>query len=1040
MFKILSLICFCIFTCVICFAKENLLHKKISISIIEKPLQQVLKEIETQSGLSISIDDKLLQGWGIVNYEIKDQEIGRILTRILKSRGLGFVDKNESTLEVIRLNPQDEFKIKSEQNFEFAEKPIIKREADTITISFETKGFCDATLAIEDLEGNILRHLASGVLGENAPLPFQWNSKKQTIIWDGKNDQGNYVKNKESVVIRVSLGLKPQFEKNLFWDPRKRSSNGWGGSNAPTMKASPEGVYVYDPGVMERLSLFDHDGNYLRTIYPFPNDKTEAVLGLQKHTFPQDGKTLPFKSGFEQSTLLFGSNAPKMPKRGEASFNATSLAVQGNRIALVGSYVSRLGTDGTSSGLQLGGPKTTIYAVMRGGNQSVGNDGSVRPTSSAFSPDGKTLYMTGYMWRYSWHNDSMHGVTRITFDQDKEPELFVGSMKQDDSGTEEGKFRGATSVACDSKGRVYVTDHINDRVQVFSPEGKFLKAIPVFRPAVISINPKNGEIYVFSWMTPNRFHLNLAKEHDKAHKPLLKIEPKLFKLGTFDNPKDGAGGYPLPLPVFSGSYQEWWNLSPIQTVGEVDFHSEPPTIWISQSTDNNFKGNWDKIGNLLLREKDGKLVVHKDFGKEVVSSIARVRPPMLDRQRLYVNPKSGKLYVGEADSGVGKSFGELVEIDPETGKVKIIKLPYNTEDMAYDLEGCAYLRTDPFVVRFDSNTWREIPWDYGSEQTNVSFEGGSPQILSALSTPGHRSPSFWHMGGMFVSATGNVAVACPNPGESLEMVPGEEGKDIKSTSTKYNAQIYNGRMRWGEIHVWDKHGKLIREDVFPGIGHMNGIGIDSSDNIYVMANGTRLFDGKPYDPKALDDLSETLLKTSPKGTKVLSSNSNIGVPIGTQAPKRSLDFVGFPNGGSWVDGADWMYGGIGYTGNASWDGGGCRCWNARFTLDYFARSFAPETRHFSVAVLDTNGNLITRIGKYGNVDDGKPLVATGGAPSPKSIGGDEVGLFHAAYVGTLTDKRLFIADAGNARILSVKLNYNSEEKINLKDIKDQSSK
>ena len=182
------------------------------------------------------------------------------------------------------------------------------------------------------------------------------------------------------------------------------------------------------------------------------------------------------------------------------------------------------------------------------------------------------------------------------------------------------------------------------------------------------------------------------------------------------------------------------------------------------------------------------------------------------------------------------------------------------------------------------------------------------------------------------------------------------------------------------------------------------------------------------------------MKTKPKGTKVMSSIGSIGVPIANQAPKRPHDFGGFPTGATWVDGAEWMYGGVGYTGNASWDGGGCRCWNARFTLDYFARSFAPETRHFSVAVLDSNGNLITRIGKYGNPEDGKPLVTAGGPPNPKSIGGDEVGLFHAAYVGTMSDKRLFIADAGNARILSVKLNYNTEEKIELKDVVDQGKK
>ena len=177
------------------------------------------------------------------------------------------------------------------------------------------------------------------------------------------------------------------------------------------------------------------------------------------------------------------------------------------------------------------------------------------------------------------------------------------------------------------------------------------------------------------------------------------------------------------------------------------------------------------------------------------------------------------------------------------------------------------------------------------------------------------------------------------------------------------------------------------------------------------------------------------MKVKSRGAKVLSGNNRIGVPLGDGAqPKRGPDFDGFPTGAAWVEGAEWMYGGVGYTGNAAWDGGGCRCWNARFCLDYFARSFAPETRHFSVAVLDSSGNLILRVGQYGNVDDGRPLDPVGGPASPRSISGDETGLFHAAYLGTLTDKRLFIADAGNARILSVKLGYHAEEKIALKTV------
>jgi hypothetical protein len=152
-----------------------------------------------------------------------------------------------------------------------------------------------------------------------------------------------------------------------------------------------------------------------------------------------------------------------------------------------------------------------------------------------------------------------------------------------------------------------------------------------------------------------------------------------------------------------------------------------------------------------------------------------------------------------------------------------------------------------------------------------------------------------------------------------------------------------------------------------------------------------------------------------------------------------------------VQKAEWFYGGLGFTGkDGSHAAGGCACWNARFGFDGFARSFAPETQHFTVAVLDSNGNLIMRIGQYGNPDEGMPNVE-GRMPNAekkrqssiknrKSIGGDEVAFFYPAYLATHSDRRLFVADPGNQHIVSVKLGYHAGETIALKDVPDRGEK
>jgi hypothetical protein len=216
---------------------------------------------------------------------------------------------------------------------------------------------------------------------------------------------------------------------------------------------------------------------------------------------------------------------------------------------------------------------------------------------------------------------------------------------------------------------------------------------------------------------------------------------------------------------------------------------------------------------------------------------------------------------------------------------------------------------------------------------------------------------------------------------------------------------------------------MIYEDAVPGCPQIDGIGMDREDSIYVMATPTRVVDGTRY----FDFMSETLMKATPQKNKVVSSNDRAPVPLPeSERPARKPELQNGTLHSAWVEGAQWLFGGVGFAGfNASQAGGGCACWFSRFSLDYFARSIAPEPSHFSVAILDSAGNLITRVGRYGNVD-------SAGARSLVPLGGDEVGLVHACYVGSHTDRRLFISDVGNGRIVSVKLDYHTTERVNLK--------
>ena len=184
----------------------------------------------------------------------------------------------------------DEFRIKREGPFEFAQKPTVTRAGDRVTVAFETKGLCDVTVAVETATGKILRHLASGVLGPNAPAPFQKDSRKQTIVWDGKNDQGAYIDDLDPVTVRVSLGLRARYERPFLFSTHRRI-----GPMPSLISAQPEGVYVFEGCGVDWLRLFDHDGNYVRTIYPFPARNLPKLAGVKQQAFPQSGATLPLK-------------------------------------------------------------------------------------------------------------------------------------------------------------------------------------------------------------------------------------------------------------------------------------------------------------------------------------------------------------------------------------------------------------------------------------------------------------------------------------------------------------------------------------------------------------------------------------------------------------------------------------------------------------------------------------------------------------------------------------------------------------------------
>jgi hypothetical protein len=940
----------------------------------------------------------------------------------------------------------DEMRVKPRAPFTFAKKPAVTREGDTTTIAFETTGWPDVTIAIENPDGRIIRHLASGVLGPNAPEPFAKDARAQSVVWDGKNDQGEYVDDAGAMTVRVSLGLRPRFERTLFWSPHKR----FGGM--PLLAAAPEGVYVFDGKAVDFLRLFDHDGNYVRTVYPFPRNNLKDVQGLNWHDFPQ-GYRLPRKGGLYQVTLLTSGANWHTGNHGQArkANGGTAMAVRGQRIALVGVALARLATDGTTGGLPMQGPQTghEIKSVAGGIHVPVG------PSSVALSPDGRTLYATGYLWQTgSWRRvpGCLHVVYKLDYATGRKREVFKGHPSK--HGQDSDHFRVPTSVACDPQGRVYVADFINDRIQVYDATGKHLKTLATPKPAKVCVHQKTGEVWAFSYPVFG-VPYNLYKRYKYSPKG---IQQTVTRFSALPDGKE-LSREPFPLgPAENMGFEASGHLYYV----EVDSWAKEPTVWVvgrkhfprgaefhfsGGYTRNDLSGTMWEAGIRIQRKVKGKWQPVRMFGRDAKKKVVRARPARHNVQRLIVHPVTGMLYVAEPDSApTMKASKQWLAIDPDSGRIKTMELPFNAMEATFDLDGLLYLRNTDMIVRYRYPEWREVPFDYGLQRSKQGNDGGiagrTTSVISGLHMPS-TSPVCYHQGGIAVSAKGDIIASCAYRyvGISSGRLKGRGGEHREV----YEPTLYPGRMVSSTtpcIHVWDRHGKIKYEDALPGVGQCDGVGIDVKGNVYVMTAPTRAYGGKRY----FNEMTQTLLKARAKGSKIVLAGKHAPVKLQkSQWPDRPPDFM-HPRG--WITNAEWLYGGVGFAGfNMIGHGGGCACWFSRFTLDYFARAIAPETHQYRVAVVDTAGNLITRIGQYGNVQDGVPAGTPwqqrrrkddgpfdGEPPGQRPIGGDEVSLMHACFVGTHTDRRIFIADYGNARIVSVRMDYHSSERVALKDV------
>jgi len=370
----------------------------------------------------------------------------------------------------------------------FVKKPAVARDGDRITISFELSRETDVAVFVENAAGEVIRHLAAGVLGRNAPAPLKADSLAQAVTWDGKDDSGQAAGG-GPFKVRIAAGLGVSYDGTAFGSEATPNDL----TNVLGLAAAPDGrVYV----LSERLSwawwkqtsihVFRRSGEYEKTIKPFPATLPAERAARLTPFRTDDGRPMP-----TIYHVLYMNFYPHqdMPCQMTVSPDGNLHQVV-NRNAYhkeTEKWLASLAPDGAVAYDQYAGGK--LPEATFAGDPHL-----------AASSDGKSVYATGLERLSAGEKEAKPNapaVWRIDLPERKEAKLLFGDAKE--AGAGETRLKDPRGLAADGKGRLYIADTGNNRVvAVDEKDGKFQSAFEVPEPRWVGVHQKTGAVYVAS--------------------------------------------------------------------------------------------------------------------------------------------------------------------------------------------------------------------------------------------------------------------------------------------------------------------------------------------------------------------------------------------------------------------------------------------------------------------------------------------------------------------------------------------------------------
>ncbi len=469
----------------------------------------------------------------------------------------------------------------------FSRRPTVAHREGKLAVEFAASGPVDCEVSIRDAAGRVVRHLAAGVLGRNAPAPLLKDALAQSIAWDGKDDAGRPAAG-GPFTVRVRLGIAPAFDGFIGWNPAALGS-------VRGLAAGPRGeLYVLhvfgnlhpNDGSVQ-CSVLSREGKYLRTILPYPADLPEEKLKGLRRIELEGGARVPY--------LYQGETRSLVPGAGDLPSHRPVVTRDG-RLAFTGIHeVERYARPGLAQVILLHGDGSVVPGgVLRTKLAAVSASGA----SLALSPDEKTFYATGISEGESGAGKPVHAVLAFGW-EDAEPRLFAGDRAV--AGGDERHLDRPRCAATGADGTVYVADRGNHRIAAFRPDGSFAGALAVEQPERVEVHPGTGAIYVLGG-------------------PGINV---LSKFGSLGDAKPAATA---ALPTFK---HERYTV-----VLALDASAEPPVLWAAS-----YQGAYARFGLLRIEDRGAAFGPQEDVTKrpgqpESVGAVSEIN----------FDPATGRLY------------------------------------------------------------------------------------------------------------------------------------------------------------------------------------------------------------------------------------------------------------------------------------------------------------------------------------------------------------------------------------------------------------